>query len=314
MRYGLSRMPACRLVWLTGIAALATLLAGCESNQPAEIASLPPALLPNYGLGDSYQFSDGETEIVTAVDDNLVHWRGDGGTYVTSRDILLPRLAWSNANGQGERRIGAGPILLFPLEAGKIVKFTASRSIRPNAGPPIDVSENWACGVDGVDKVTTGAGTFDTWRVDCVMQENPPVDGDGIVRRSFSYAPAIGNFAEMSQRVGDGPVRIAQLTSYTTADPALDVSALRQRSAALQQALESELSGSQKTWSDLASGASGDIVLVDTKRSPQYGWCRDFVEHIQWDGRTYLLRGTGCRTPAKVWNIVALEPGKIGTD
>lgn len=300
---------------LAGLVGIVALLAGCGSGQPTQTGSLPPALLPNYGLGDAYHFTDDSAATVVAVDGNLVHWHGDGGTFVTSRDVLLPRLAWSNASEEGERRIGAGPVLLFPLETGKVVKFIATRSVHSSSGGVESiVQEHWSCAVAGVETLATSAGNLGTWRVDCVMQEDPPVTGDGVIRRSFYYAPAIGYYARIEEQVGDGPVHVATLSSYTTANPALAVTALQQRSAALQQAMEHEVSGSRTTWSDPTSGSAGDIMLIDTKRSARYGWCRDFTEHIQWAGRTYLLHGTGCRDPAKVWDIVALEPGKIGTD
>src|SRR5690242_1312867 len=83
---------------------LLAVLVGCGSRQPREIAALGPAQLPNYGLGDSYQLSDGSRETVVAVDGDVVRWRGSDGNYITSRDIMLPRLSWRDASMEGERR------------------------------------------------------------------------------------------------------------------------------------------------------------------------------------------------------------------
>ncbi len=296
-----------------GLISVFATLAACGSNEPAQVGSLGPAQLPNYGLGDSYAFSDGSTETVVAVDGDAVHWRSSDGTYTTSRDVLLPRLSWSNGSTQGERYIGAGPVLLFPLQLGKRVKFTATSDVRDRQGQ-VTVQEAWNCGVVGTARVATQAGDFDTWRVDCTMVEQPPVTGDGLIQRSFYYAPDIGFFARIEENVGDGSPRVAELTSYTTADPALAVSALRARSSALQRAMESETSGNRLAWADPATGSSGEVTVVDTRRSERYGWCRDFAERIRWAGRTYLLQGTGCRDPRKVWDIVALEPGRVGAN
>jgi len=300
---------------LAVLVSLMAMLAGCGSKDRPVAVSLPPTPVPNYGLGDSYQFSDGSKETVTAVDGKVVRWRGNNGTYVTSREVLLPRLAWSDSGSQGERNIAGDTVALFPLEAGKSVSFTARRSSRTGpGGRRVTVKEDWECEVAGASRVPTTAGQFDTWRVDCLMREQPAVTGDGPIRRSFYYAPDIGYYARLEEAVGDGPLQVAQLTSYTTADPALPDTALRQRSIELQRALEGEVSGGRTTWTDANANATGDVILVETRRSAQYGWCRDFAEHIHWAGRTYALQGTGCRDEGKVWDIVALAPGKIGSN
>src|SRR5262249_42649269 len=71
-------------------------LTACGSGHPASLEGMPSALLPDYGLGDSYQFTDGNSETVVAVDGNVVHWRGKDGTFATLRDVLLPRLSWTD--------------------------------------------------------------------------------------------------------------------------------------------------------------------------------------------------------------------------
>jgi hypothetical protein len=288
-------------------------LTGCGSYRPVNLASLPPAALPSYGLGDSYQFSDGSNDSVTAVDRDLIRWRDDNGTFVTSRDVLAPRLTWADSAALGVRRISGDPSVLFPLQPGKSVKFAATRNVHPHVGgQPVIVQEDWACNVIAAARVTTGAGNFDTWRVDCTMGETPAVTGNGLIQRRFYYAPDIGFYVRIDEAVGDGPFQITELTGYTSSDPVLADSALRQRSYALQRALETQLSGSQAKWSDADTGAAGVVTLVDTKHSAQYGWCRDFAERIQSSGRAYSLHGTGCRDPSKIWDIIAMAPGSGG--
>ena len=93
------------LASLAGLIALFATLTGCGSYRPVGIPSMPPAALPTYGLGDSYQLSDGSNDSVTAADDDVVHWRDNDGTFVTSRDILAPRLTWADSATLGERGI-----------------------------------------------------------------------------------------------------------------------------------------------------------------------------------------------------------------
>ena len=279
------------LASLAGLIALFATLTGCGSYRPVGIPSMPPAALPTYGLGDSYQLSDGSNDSVTAADDDMVHWRDNDGTFVTSRDILAPRLTWADSATLGERGISGDPSLLFPLRPAKSVKFTATRTVHPRrGGQQVTVQEDWVCDVIGAVRVTTGAGDFDTWRIDCTMRETPAVTGNGLIQRRFYYAPDIGFYVRTDEAVGDGPFQITELTGYTSSDPVLADSALRQRSYALQRALETQLSGSQAKWSDADTGAAGVVTLVDTKHSAQYGWCRDFAERIQSSGRAYSDR------------------------
>ena len=53
-----------------------------------DFASLAPAPLPAYGIGDAYEFTDGSTETVVATDRDEVRWRGEDGNYVTTRSVL----------------------------------------------------------------------------------------------------------------------------------------------------------------------------------------------------------------------------------
>lgn len=305
----LSRVPvsACCVI------SLLVLPAGCGPTPPATPAQLPTAPVPDYSVGDSYQFSDGATESVVTIDHDAVQWRGNSGTYVTSRDVLLPRLAWSDTSVHGERRIAATAPLLFPLQPGKSVDFGATRTVRPLTGrTPMTVRENWRCNVAGTARVATPAGAFNTWRVDCSMSEQSAAAGSPIVQRSFFYAPEIGFYVRRDERLGDAPMQQVELVSYTSAEPALPDSALRLRVDRIQQALEQKLSGEALVWHDPATDDEGDVLPIRTVQSSQYGWCRDFAEHIHATGRAYNLEGTGCRNPSGIWVIVELAPAKNG--
>ena len=143
-----------RIAWLA-------LLTACGSKPPADLVALPPAPIPTYGLGDSYQFTDGSGDAVISVGGDLIRWQAKNGTYVTARDVLLPRLAWDTSGETGERRFAVGPLQLFPLERGKGVKFHAARIVRHvGRDQPVTVEEDWRCEVAGTASVATQAGDF----------------------------------------------------------------------------------------------------------------------------------------------------------
>ena len=64
-----------------------------RSSRPAP-ARPPLAPVPEYGVGDSYQFSDGATESVITIDRDTVQWRGNDGisVNVTRCAAAAPRL------------------------------------------------------------------------------------------------------------------------------------------------------------------------------------------------------------------------------
>jgi surface antigen len=101
---------------------------------------------------------------------------------------------------------------------------------------------------------------------------------------------------------------VIDLTGYTTSQPALPGTAQSLRVAGLQQALERNQSGQVDSWSDKASGDTGDIEPLRTVHSDQYSLCRRFAERIQVGGRVYHLEGTGCHASSGVWDILALSP------
>jgi hypothetical protein len=304
-----NNMPCGKPTLLLQLGVLLLLLVGCGSHQSATLATPSAAPVPDYGVGDSYRFSDGSAENVVAIERDAVQWRDSDGTYVTAREVLLPRLAWTNASVHGERRITDARPLLFPLQPGKSVVFSASRTISPlKNGSPTTVLENWQCSVQGTARAETKAGSFDTWRVDCSMTEQSDGSGGSVAQRSFYYAPEIGFYVRREERVGAGQVQRIELTDYTTTGPSLPDSALSLRARRIQQTLEQQVSGEAASWGDPATGSAGDVRPLRTVWSSQHGWCRDFAESIHSSGRVYSVHGTGCRDLSGIWNIVSLTP------
>ena len=294
---------------IISFAAVAFLM-GCGSDTTVSLPGMPGAPLPVYGLGDSYRFSDGTTDTVTSAGPAEVHWRDDSGTFVTARDTLLPAIAWTTATTRGERRIGGGTNLLFPLQPGRSVRFTATRTVTPaSGGAAVTTSEDWLCRVAGAAQTQVPAGRFATWQINCGMTLQPDTGHAGILQRTFYYAPDIGFYVRRDDTVGDGPTRVIELADYRSAEPALPQSALRERSAGIQTALEREVSGQPTQWTDTTSGDSGDVRVLDTKHSDKYGWCRDFAEDIRASGRLFPMHGTGCRNTSGIWELVVLAPG-----
>ena len=286
---------------------LPALLAACGSHSE-QVVSLPPTPPPQYGIGDSYSFSDGSSATVVVADRNRVRWKGTAGEWVTTNDVMVPSLSWHSGNTLGERAF-AGDAMLFPLEPGKTVLFSATSSMRSSfGGPSVVTREQWRCNVLDAVSMETPAGRFPTWRVDCTVAEQPQTGGSAETRRSYYYAPEIGYFVRRVEHLASGDTRVVNLVRYTSAEPSLPAAALALRVASIQGALEHDQSGAAADWRDPATGDRGTVEPLRTVRSQQYGWCRDFAEHINVAGRVYTLDGTGCRNRAGNWDIVSLAP------
>jgi hypothetical protein len=289
-------------------AVLLSALAACGGGhqQGAASAALSSAPLPMYSAGDSYTFDDGTADTVIGAGNDSVHWSNTArARFVTSRDVLLPPLAWANAVQHG-RRDYAGPEPLFPLRPGSGATFTAALTEQPNGGgPDMRGQENWQCQVGEARRLHVAAGWFDTMRVDCSVTEMP---GGRYVQRSFFYAPSIGYYVRRVDRVGDAPPHAVELVAWTDGNPPLPDSALRQRVTAMQEALATRDNGTVLDWQDPATEVSGSVEPVRTAHGSDGRLCRDFQEHLEAFGRRYALTGAACRETAGDWQVVNVGP------
>jgi 17 kDa outer membrane surface antigen len=290
-------------------AVVLSVLAACggghrEASAPMALQSAP---LPMYSAGDSYSFGDGTVDTVVGAANDAVRWRNaTGAHFVTSRDVMLPPLAWADVAEHGQRSY-AGPEPLFPLRLGSAASFTAVVTEQAGrGGPDMRRQENWQCQVGAADRLHLAAGSFDTVRVDCSVTEMPSGRN---AQRSFFYAPSIGYYVRRIDRVGDAPPRTVELAAYTQGDPPLLDSALRQRVASIQHALESLPTGTTVRWQDAATQTEGTIEPLRTSRGEDGRWCRDFREQIEAYGRSYALTGAACRETAGGWQVINVGPG-----
>lgn len=270
---------------------------------------MPPAPLPQLAVGDEFEFDDGRVERVTALSGGQVQWRGlDGFAYRTFSDVLAPRLAWSDGARHGDRRFLTSAPSLFPLSVGSAATFNTERRVTDGrTGTASTVAETWHCRADGTAHIATRAGEFDTFRVDCALATEPPAPS---LTRSFYYSPAINYFVRRDDRMANGAATSITLTTFTTAEPALPADAERERSAAVQSALERAPSGQTMSWHDVAHGVSGTVSPDRTIRSARRGWCRGYVEAIEADARRYRFERLACRAEGGLWRRVPLVHGE----
>lgn len=75
-------------------------------------------------------------------------------------------------------------------------------------------------------------------------------------------------------------------------------------SRAAQDALERYPSGSNATWTNPDTGASGVVSPQPPFRDDRGQICREYTQTVTIDGRGETVRGVACRNPDGTWRIV----------
>ena len=74
---------------------------------------------------------------------------------------------------------------------------------------------------------------------------------------------------------------------------------------ALQDSLETEPSGTTRTWQNSDSGNAGSITPTQTYQRDDQTYCREFTQTLTIGSRTEEAYGTACREPDGTWDIVS---------
>ena len=72
-------------------------------------------------------------------------------------------------------------------------------------------------------------------------------------------------------------------------------------SAAINMALEKELSGARYGWSNLQAGSKGGVTPLKTWKNQDNQYCREFKLELTLSGKKSLITATACRESAGYW-------------
>jgi len=98
------------------------------------------------------------------------------------------------------------------------------------------------------------------------------------------------------------------MTSEQPAElPALSQTVQVKRFAALQHALEHNVSGRATVW-EVSPASRGSVAPLETVFSRTDGWCRDYEEVIVNGRQHYRLVGIACRNPRSRWLVLDVRP------
>jgi len=98
------------------------------------------------------------------------------------------------------------------------------------------------------------------------------------------------------------------MTSEQPAElPALSRAVQLKRFAALQYALEHNVSGRVTVW-EVSPASRGSVAPLETVFSRTDGWCRDYEEIIVNGRQHYRLVGIACRNSRSGWLVLDVRP------
>lgn len=275
---------------------VALALAAC--TQPLKLAddpTLPPAPLPQWRVGDSISWSNGQTETVVAVDGEVVRWRDqDGNTYAGYRNFLLPSLEWDYPETRATTRMDVPPQTLWPLKAGNQTHFkVAQRLTMKIHDSEVSYHDEWMCGVLGTERVSIRLGSFDTWKLRCQRYWR----GSNIGEIVWNYAPSLGQVVRRTWTGAKEPDELVAI-GHGTLDPKAEKVAAKVR----QRGLEALASG--RSALGRAGSVEATVQPIATYRAANGAWCRDFLQNVS-SGPTHARStGSACRSADGTWTVV----------
>jgi hypothetical protein len=148
---------------------------------------------PDYRPGDTYIYSDRRVETALRIEANDVIWRaGNGQRFIRPRNFVVPAIEWSTNRTRGRRVVRGNHAALWPLEAGRTVRFRAMAEVRSDELPLRRIPELWTCTAMGQKRIEVPAGRFDTQQIRC---DRYSPDTMRVQRRvTWYYSPDVGHY------------------------------------------------------------------------------------------------------------------------
>jgi hypothetical protein len=165
------------------------------------LTSLPPADRPVLKPGDTFIYGRDQVVRVLAASPGELRWQVGETTARSTPDFFVP--AWPDTPADGARRpeITGQPDALWPLQVGKSVSFTDTRSDTTGwGGRPASRSLRWECRVVDARVSQVPAGDYDSFHVECLAYRSgvPLV----VQTRTWDYSPALGHTVRQTSQQG----------------------------------------------------------------------------------------------------------------
>ena len=299
-----------RLLALLISVGLIIVTGGCQTGQQSMIKAdsdmleLSEAALPNYSVGEFFSFDDGTTTVITAVSNEKVTWGyHNGATSTGYRNFILPALTWTSANSHSTATSTAPVDLLWPLATGNQGQYESHQVIsRDDQIESTEFSRKWDCTVEGTERVSVPAGTFDTYVIDCKRYSS--TSNSWRATRRYYYAPDIGHYVIRDDKFRSRSDRTRKLVTYGFNSTFLPKQEQINLNRKLQNTLSKNPDGIASTWKSKPGDITAMLVPVNSYTGINGTECRDYYSVYSVKGRIRKNVRSVCRPPDGQWQRV----------
>ena len=199
------------------------LLTSAHAAVQGNTLGLKASPLPKYRPGTTFVYSDGSWETAIKVGSEGITWRNHRGSISTgSQDFIKKRYKWQTKNRYGYREFKQTTFLMspptpsiWPLEMGNKTRFDENGRWFDEYGIEHRYDSFWICEVKGTERISVGAGDFDTWKITCRRYPDKFRSTSKTREyRTWYYAPIINHWVkEVRDYNGYRPNRMKELVA-----------------------------------------------------------------------------------------------------
>ena len=281
----------------------------------ANSLGLKPAPLPRYQAGTKYVYSNGTWETVIKVSPEGITWRNyRDAISTTAPDFTYKSYEWQTTDRYGYRQFEQTRFLmspptstLWPLQVGKKTRFDEKGRWFDQQRVEHRYESFWICEVKGTERVSVGAGEFDTWKITCRRYPDK-FRATAKVReyRTWYYAPSVNHWVlEARDYNGYRPNRrrelvgvLPDLRTFTAQES--DIFAIQKQ---FQNALESNVIEDTNVWENFQQQLVIGVTPVKSFKHSSGGICRQYRQVLAKDGIPYEFPGIACRSDKGRWAV-----------
>ena len=293
-------------------------VSGCATNSAVvskDNVYLPPASLPQWGVGDRITYSNGRSEKVTKVDRNKVYWKKTQTTkFETSNNFIEPELHYESKTKIRDKKVisfggSKHPDTLWPLKIDNSVSFYYHQSftnLKIGRNFPTKRMKQMKCRVDDTATVQVLAGKFDTYVVKCHKVTSKQNRGTEYI---YYYASSLGHWVLKLTRTTKGKRYEKELMRLDRGVRWLSKEQRRSLRKVLQDTMESNLTSQKSIWKSKDKKTIVEIYPTRTIKLETGVFCRNYVQVIKSNNEARSA-GLLCRNKDKKWRTPKREKVK----
>jgi len=288
-------------ILLQGCAASSLLPSSPPTIEFPKGPALPAVALPEFTVGESFTYNDGQSETVIAVRGDAVTWRSDQGVVRTrSRSFFLPVQSWQNRARRSQTVLTGDVSQMWPLKTGASYRFDERQIAEDNDGTNArEYKRSWQCKVKGTEQVNVPAGKYDTYRIECYRYTYD--SSFWRQTRVYNFAPKLGYYVARDDTYANRPSARRELVAAGFDSRVLaraDQGALTQF---MNRAMNTSLDGKILSWKSANMDLKVQIKVLNTFAAKNGGACRNYTSGYIFSGKSRSNQRTVCRRKDGSW-------------